>query len=138
MAPYLVSKVEVEHILARGADETAQAEFGDGAKDINLLESLGNFILLEKPVNIVASNAAYSIKAAQYPNSQFLLTRCQTEIMRVGVNDQITRAMKKLDPSPVWTGDTIRKRQEWYADIALDVWGLRHVTPHDIFEDLLG
>ncbi|WP_333836421.1 DUF262 domain-containing protein [Novosphingobium sp.] len=138
LGPYLVSKVEVEHILARGADEAAQAEFGDGAKDINLIESLGNFVLLEKAVNIVASNAAYSVKAAQYPNSQFLLTRCQTELMQVGVNDQITRAMKKLDPSPTWTAETIRKRQEWYADAALDVWGLRHVEPHVNYDDLIG
>lgn len=78
------------------------------------------------------------IKVAQYPNSQFLLTRCQAEIMQVGANDQITRAMKKLDPSPNWTADAIRKRQEWYTDIALDVWNFRHVKPHYIFEELLG
>lgn len=138
LAPYLVSKVEVEHILARGANEMAQAEFGEGAKDINLIESLGNFILLEKSVNIVASNSAYSVKAAQYPNSQFLLTRCQAEVMQVGVNDQITRAMKNLNPSPNWTASAIRKRQEWFAEIALDVWSLRHVKPYDIFGELIG
>ncbi len=127
LSNYLVSKNEIEHILAVGANDAAKVEFGDGAEDMHLIQSLGNLILLEKSVNVVASNDAYSAKAKIYTSSRFLLTRCQSQLLRVGVNDQITRAMTRLSPAPNWSAESIRIRQEWYSGVALDVWNLCHI-----------
>lgn len=128
LADYLITKNEIEHIMAVGADEGARAEFGESFDDPELIQSLGNLMLLEKSVNVVASNVAYSVKAGVYPSSKFLLTRCQRTALQVGVNDKITQAMNRLDPAPEWNADSIRARQSWYGDIALDVWNLRNVT----------
>jgi hypothetical protein len=124
---YLVSKNEVEHVLAVGATDDAKTEFGEGAEDSTLIQSLGNLVLLEKSVNIVASNAPYSAKAKVYPSSKFLLTRCQCDPLMVGINDQITKAVNKLAPAAQWSSESIHARQNWYADAALDVWKLRNV-----------
>jgi hypothetical protein len=125
LASYLASGNEVEHILAQGANAEAVAEFGDGADDPVLIQKLGNLMLLEKSVNIVASNEPYSKKCAVYPSSVFLMSRCQKEPLQVGVNDRITRAVKRLHPAPVWDRDAIESRQKWFADTALDVWQVR-------------
>lgn len=86
-------------------------------------------MLLEKSVNIVASNAPYSQKCGVYPSSKFLLSRCQATRLQVGTNDRITRAMKQLDPAPVWNSEAVDRRQLWFADIALDVWDVRSSLP---------
>lgn len=122
LSAYLLSSNDVEHILAQGATPAAATEFGKGARDENLIQCLGNLMLLEKSVNIVASNAPYSAKSAVYPSSKFLLSRCQARPLQVGVNDRITRAIKQLDPAPLWNNDAIGQRQRWFADLALDVW----------------
>lgn len=125
LSAYMLPGNEVEHILAQGADAKAVAEFGEGADDPVLIQSLGNLMLLEKSVNIVASNEAYSVKCTVYPSSKILLSRCQRERLQIGVNDRITRAMKRLDPALLWNREAIEQRQRWFADIALDVWNIR-------------
>lgn len=93
---------------------------------------MGNLILLEKSPNAVASNAAYSKKAAVYPSSKFLLTRCQCSLLQIGQSDQITKTMARLNPAPTWNASAIEERQNWYAETALDVWQLRHAAvPND-------
>lgn len=125
LGPYLDSSVEVEHILPRGVTPSAAGEFGKGARDENVIQSLGNVILLEKSVNSVASNAGYAAKCEIYPSSKFLLTRCQHKALKIGKNDQITRAIKRLDPALSWNSLAVEHRRLWYADIALDVWEVR-------------
>ncbi|MDR7114467.1 DUF262 domain-containing protein [Caulobacter sp. BE254] len=128
LAPYLSSAVEVEHVLAQGVTPTAAGEFGKGARDQYVIASLGNLILLEKSVNSVASNASYSAKCEVYPSSKFLLTRCQQKRLKVGKNDQITRAMQRLDPAPEWSSAAVEQRRDWYANTALDVWSIREAA----------
>ena len=125
LSAYLLPGIEVEHILAQGASPSAKEEFGEGAEDIQLIQSLGNLMLLEKSVNIVASNEPYSVKCTVYPSSKFLMSRCQEKPLQVGINDRITRAMKQLNPAEQWDRTTIGQRQQWFADIALDVWRIR-------------
>jgi hypothetical protein len=115
----------VEHILAQSANVAAVAEFGEGAADPELVQSLGNLMLLEKSVNIVAGAEPYSIKCTVYPSSKFLLSRCQKAPLQVGINDKITRAIKRLDPAPTWSRAAVERRQRWFADVALDVWDIR-------------
>lgn len=125
LSAYLLSSNDVEHILAQGSTPAAAGEFGKSARDEDYIQCLGNLMLLEKSVNIVASNAPYSQKCGVYPSSKFLLSRCQATLLKVGANDRITRAMKQLDPAPVWNSEAVDRRQLWFADIALDVWDIR-------------
>lgn len=127
LATYLASNNEVEHILAQSASAAARMEFGDGADDPEVIQSLGNLMLLEKSVNIVAGAEPYSAKCTVYPSSKFLLSRCQQAPLQVGVNDKITKAMKLLDPAPTWTRAAVEQRQRWFAEVALDVWDVRRV-----------
>ncbi len=128
LSDYLISKNEIEHIHAQDPDEESKSEFGEGAGDPSHIQRLGNLILLEKSPNAVASNAAYSKKAAVYPSSKFLLTRCQCSLLQIGQSDQITKTMAHLNPAPVWNAIAIEERQNWYAETALDVWHLRHAA----------
>ena len=125
LARYLASNNEVEHILAQSASVAAMAEFGEGADDPELVQSLGNLMLLEKSVNIVAGAELYSTKCTVYPSSKFLPSRCQQAPLQVGINDKITKAMKRLDSAPTWNRAAIEQRQRWFADVALDVWDIR-------------
>ena len=109
-------------------DEAAIEEFGERADDEELINRLGNLMLVERSVNRVIKNRAYSQKAKAYPSSQFLIARCQERLLVAGKNDQITRAMKRLDPASEWNAATIEKRQEWLAEVALDVWKVREAA----------
>ena len=67
-------------------------------------------------------NKAYSSKALSYPGSQFLIARCQQKLIKGGKNDQITRAMKRLNPAEKWDAVAIVNRQEWLAELSLEIW----------------
>lgn len=122
---YLETRNDIEHILAEQADEDARAEFGEGAQDYELIQRLGNLMLVELSVNRVIKNRPYSAKALVYAQSQFLVARCQAVPLALGSNDRITRAIRGLDPVPTWNRSSIEQRQQWWADVALDVWNLR-------------
>jgi len=51
-----------------------------------------------------------------------LLARCQHELLKIGVDDRVTRAMRELDPRAKWNADAIEDRQLWMSKVALDVW----------------
>jgi hypothetical protein len=122
---YLETRNDIEHILAEQADEEARGEFGDGAQDYELIQRLGNLMLVELSVNRVIKNRPYSVKAPVYAQSQFLVARCQATPLAVGSNDRITRAIRGLEPAPAWDRPAIEQRQQWWANVALDVWHLR-------------
>lgn len=124
LAHYLETKNDIEHILASGADEDAKSEFGEGARDFELVQRLGNLMLVELSVNRVIQNRPYSEKIKVYPTSQFLLARCQATPLAVGVNDKITQAVQRLDPAPQWDRAAIERRQRWITEAAADVWDL--------------
>ncbi len=126
LSDYLHKKNEIEHILPENPSEEALLEFGEFDPDDDPTQKLGNLVLLEKSPNVVASNDAYSTKASIYSVSTMLLTRCQVEQLKVGEADQITRTTSRLNPAPKWNLGAVRERQEWYADVALDVWNLRN------------
>ncbi len=127
LAPYMASNNDMEHILAQSACDAAKAEFGEGASDVALIQSLGNLMLLEKSVNIVAGAEPYSVKCEVYTSSKFLVSRCQQGPLKVGVNDRITKAMKRLDSASAWDRETVERRQRWFANVAMDVWDIRRV-----------
>jgi len=129
LAHYLETKNDIEHILASGADGDAKAEFGEGAEDFELIQRLGNLMLVELSVNRVIKNRPYSEKAKIYPTSQFLLARCQASPLTVGVNDKITQAVQKLDVAPTWDRAAVEKRQRWIIEAAAEVWDIPAPSP---------
>ncbi|NLR98875.1 DUF262 domain-containing protein [Rhizobium sp. P38BS-XIX] len=124
LSHYLETKNDIEHILAQGADQDAMAEFGEGADQFELVQRLGNLMLVESSVNRVIKNRPYSEKAIVYPTSQFLLARCQATVLAIGANDKITRAIQKLKPASSWDRQAIEERQKWMAEAAVEVWGV--------------
>lgn len=124
LSHYMEAKNDIEHILAQGADDDAKLEFGEGADSFELIQRLGNLMLIEASLNRVIKNRPYSEKIATYPSSQFLLARCQAAPLTIGVNDRITRAIQKLDPAASWDRSAIDRRQQWIADAALEIWGV--------------
>ena len=121
---YLDTRNDVEHVLPQTPSAAAASEFGPKHDDPYYIQSLGNLIWLERSINRVIGNAAYSSKITVYPTSQFLLARCQAAPLKVGVNDSITRTMNRLNPAPVWNKAAVDQRQEWMADRALEIWGV--------------
>ncbi|TSB01617.1 DUF262 domain-containing protein [Sphingorhabdus contaminans] len=126
LSDYLVPKIEIEHVFPENPSAGAIAEFGEFDPDDNPTQRLGNLILLEKSPNVVASNEAYSVKSKIYSTSAMLLTRCQATKLLVGENDRITKAVSKIDIAPLWNLEAVKRRQDWYAEAALDVWNVRN------------
>ncbi len=115
---------DIEHILADNADAQAQEEFGDRAQDQEVIQTLGNLLLIEKSINRSISNTRYSEKVKGYGQSKFLLTRCQadTQAQLVGVADQITKTVQALECWPSWTVAGVEARQLFLTRLACRVW----------------
>jgi uncharacterized protein with ParB-like and HNH nuclease domain len=123
LSHYLDAQNDIEHIMPENPDIEAVKEFGDRADNKELINRLGNLMLIERSVNRVIKNKPYSVKAELYATSQFLIARCQQKLLANGKNDQITRAMRRLNPAAQWNAVTIEKRQEWLAEVSLKIWG---------------
>lgn len=124
-------KLEIEHILPdtpqpelveKCASENKDADYHD------YKNRLGNLTLLEKPINIVASNDFYENKQAEYKKSNPYLTRSLVELASVGKNSSITRINEKLKAFPKWDFASIDERQDLLIGLAKDIW---RTTPLD-------
>jgi hypothetical protein len=83
---------------------------------------LGNLTMLEKPINIVASNGFFEKKKAEYVKSGNYLTRSIAGLSTVGKNSSITRMNEKLLAFDKWTATEIDLRQDMLIKLAKDVW----------------
>ena len=124
LSKYLDVQNDIEHVLAQRPSPAATKEFGNGADDEEVIESLGNLMWIERSINRVIRNNSYSEKAKAYPTSQFLWARSQAAPFMVGANDQISKAAKRLPSYPKWSASFVQARQEWIAKKALEVWNL--------------
>ncbi len=124
LADYMAGGNDIEHILADKADEAAVAEFGPQAQDQDIIQSLGNLLLIEKAINRSISNSPYSQKILSYTQSKFLLTRCQANVdaQMVGVADKITKTVKSLEHWPTWDAPNVKARQKFLTKLACQVW----------------
>lgn len=124
LADYTAGSNDIEHILPASADAAAAAEFGDGATDVEVVQSLGNLLLLESSINRAISNQKYSSKVPIYGSSKFLLTRCQGDKIsqEVGVADRITKTVQGLASFPYWNRQAVRERQAFLTRLAFEVW----------------
>lgn len=129
LATYL--KLEVEHILPDTPEPQLLAKWVAECKDADYQDyknRLGNLTLLEKPINIVASNDFYELKKSEYRKSNPYLTRSLVELVPVGKNSSVTRINQKLKAFPKWNAVSIDERQELLIGLARDIW---RTTPLD-------
>jgi hypothetical protein len=83
---------------------------------------LGNLTLLEKPINIVASNNFFAEKKSEYVNCKNYLTTSIVKLAEVGQNSSITRINKKLQAFDEWTPVSIDARQRLLSDLSFEIW----------------
>lgn len=117
--------LEIEHILPNTPEPELRQSFTTSNPTANYDEyknRLGNFTLLEKPINIVASNGFFSAKMPEYKKCQHYLTSSIVELNVVGKNSSINRINEKLKSFDEWTAASIDKRQLMLIELAKDVW----------------
>lgn len=129
LEPY--TTLEIEHILPDTPTAELMTKWADenpGAVYDDYKIKLGNLTLLEKPINIVASNDFYTAKQVEYRKSNNYLTRSLVELTSVGQNTSISRINEKLAAFGVWNASNIDKRHALLIAMAQDVW---KITPID-------
>jgi len=117
--------VEVEHILPNTPKDDLRQQFTqlNPGKDYDDYKNrLGNLTLLEKPINIVASNNFFILKCAEYLKSKYYLTSSLAQLNTVGNNSSINRINQKLLPFDEWSASSIDQRQQMLIALAKDVW----------------
>lgn len=123
LEPY--TTLEIEHILPDTPSPELLATWAvenPGAGYDDYKNKLGNLTLLEKPINIVASNEFYSAKLAEYRKSNNYLTRSLVELTEVGQNTSISRINDKLAAFDTWNATSIDQRHALLMALAKDVW----------------
>jgi uncharacterized protein with ParB-like and HNH nuclease domain len=117
--------LEIEHILPNTPSDALFQDFliKNPGKDYNSYKNrLGNLTLLEKPINIVASNDFYERKKVEYKKCKYYLTSSIAQLTPVGNNSSITRINQKLDEFNEWDSVSIDKRQDNLVILAKDIW----------------
>jgi len=131
LAEYMV--LEMEHILPDTPEQTLRDSFAaenPGIAYADAKNRLGNFTLLEKPINIVASNNYYTLKCAEYKKSKHYLTSSIAELVQVGTNTSITRINSRLKAFDRWSASTIDERQNLLISLSQDVWKCDTLDPN--------
>ena len=117
--------LEIEHILPNHPEAELRDSFARANPDADYDEyknRLGNFTLLEKPINIVASNSFFEQKKPEYKKCKHYLTSSIVEINTVGKNSSINRINEWLMSFGEWTAKSIEDRQAMLTELAKDVW----------------
>jgi len=122
---------EIEHILPNTPTDELLNDFKQKNPDVDYdvyKNKLGNLTLLQKTINIVASNKFFIEKCYEYKKCPYYLTRSIAEIVTVGNNTSINEINSKLGSSYTdWTAATIEKRQEILINLALEVWKIQEI-----------
>jgi Protein of unknown function (DUF1524) len=117
--------LEIEHILPDKPSSVLLSAFvaaNPNSRYDDYKNKLGNLTLLEKPINIVASNDFFKAKKDEYRKCKHYLTSSIAGIVTVGQNTTITRINDKLQAFDDWTSTSIDKRHELLMGLARDVW----------------
>jgi hypothetical protein len=117
--------LEMEHILPNTPEPELRQSFASsnpGANYDDYKNRLGNFTLLEKPINIVASNHFFEAKKAEYKKCRHYLTSSIVGLTVVGKNSSINRINEKLKAFDNWSAVSIDERQAMLIELAKDVW----------------
>jgi hypothetical protein len=124
---YVSGGYEVEHIFPQTPKAEATAEFGP-VSDPEVVQRLGNLVLVEKSINTSLGNRPYSEKRPVYQQSRLLLTRALSERPKVGANTRIDRAVASIEPYASWNEANLHQRQHSLVTLARAVWGLPELT----------
>ncbi len=119
------TSLEIEHILPNNPSSELRIDF-EASNPGYLYDEykirLGNLTMLEKPINIVASNDFFNRKSEEYKKSKCYLTSSIVELHTVGNNSSINRMNAKLNSFSEWTANAINERQELLSNLAREVW----------------
>jgi hypothetical protein len=124
LANYYDGNNDIEHVLPSTASEAALEEYGEAENASEEAQRLGNLVFIERPINQLLGNKAYSKKIPVYAQSQFLLAKSQAVKPAFGVADRITRVVQNIESFPVWNVNSIENRQKYIANLSMRVWGL--------------
>jgi len=122
--------LEIEHILPNTPQAVLRADFtqNNPGKEYDVYKTmLGNLTLLEKPINIVASNNFFQLKCAEYKKCKYYLTSSIAELTIVGNNSSINRINTKLESFADWTAASIEKRQERLINLVSEIWKIEEI-----------
>lgn len=117
--------LEIEHILPDTPTPELTTSFTQANPDAPYDEyktRLGNLTLLEKPINVVASNGFFEAKKPEYRNCGNYLTRSLVELANVGKNSSITRINKRLRSFDSWGAKSIDERQAMLIELSREIW----------------
>lgn len=120
---YVSGGYEVEHIFPQIPSAEAAAEFGP-ISDPEVVQRLGNLVLVEKSINTSLGNRPYSKKRPVYQQSKLLLTRALSERPKVGANTRIDKAAASIVPYASWNEASLHERQRSLVTLSRAVWGL--------------
>lgn len=123
LEPYI--GLEIEHILPNTPTDELRSTWvanNPGMVYDDYKNKLGNLTLLEKPINIVASNNFYAAKQVEYRKSGNYLTKSLVELTDVGLNTSITRINTKLASFSSWNGTSIDQRHLLLIGLAQELW----------------
>lgn len=119
---------EIEHILPNNPEDDLRNDFGlnNPGKDYDFYKTkLGNLTLLQKPLNIVASNNFYAQKVPLYKDCGVYLTRSLAETPTIGNQSSVNRINQFLKVFPDWNAQSIEERQDLLINLALEVWKIQ-------------
>lgn len=127
LSKYTSGGYEIEHIYPQTPNDEAKKEFGP-ATDVNVVDRLGNLVLVEKSINASLGNRPFSSKKGVYPQSQLLLTRAIAELPKVGTNTKIDAAVVGIMPYQDWNEKNVADRQEFIRKMARVIWDVPAAT----------
>lgn len=122
--------LEIEHILPNNPQQDLLEDFtkNNPGKQYDVYKTLlGNLTLLEKPINIVASNNFFHAKCAEYKKCKYYLTSSIAELVTVGNNSSINRVNAMLQSFKAWDAAAIDKRQELLCNLVAQIWIIRQI-----------
>ena len=122
--------LDIEHILPNNPKDDLRADFtakNPKADYDDCKNKLGNLTMLEKPINIIASNDFFTAKRSEYAKCKHYLTSSIAGLTPVGNNSSITRINEKLAAFDEWTAETIDKRQTVLIGLTKEVWKITQI-----------
>ena len=124
LSTYVDARNDVEHILAESPSAKSLVEFNEAFIDQELVQRLGNLMLIEQALNRSLGNKAYSEKLLVYGSSKYLLNMCQGSQPAVGQASAIRLVTQTIPSFAIWTRNSIEERQKFFANLAEEVWGV--------------
>lgn len=122
--------LDIEHILPNTPSIILRNDFitkNPGVDYDEYKTRLGNLTLLEKPINIVASNDFFTVKCNEYKKSKYYLTSSIAGLTTVGSNTSINRINQTLRAYTEWTAAAIDDRQDMLNQLIKEVWKIEEL-----------